>query len=58
MIARQNRNCTFDRTDNAPGWKCGNRECYKLSWICDRFDQCPDDEWDENEGCNLFWEGK
>ena len=57
MIARQNRNCTFDPNLNSPGWKCNppNGPCYPLKWICDRFDnQCPGDDWDENGGCDLF----
>ena len=54
MIARQNRNCTFDRIANIPGWKCADGQCFQLKWICDRFSQCPGDNWDENDGCNLF----
>ena len=52
------RKCIFDKIEGTIGWQCSlNGECYKLSWICDKFNQCLDDDYDEKQGCNLF-EGK
>ena len=58
------RYCTRDNGD--PGWRCTDGTCLPLNQVCDNFEtQCPDDEGDELEGCNLFpdspcksWHGK
>ena len=58
------RYCTHD--NGGPGWRCTEGTCLPLDQVCDTFDtQCPDDEGDELEGCNLFpdspcksWHGK
>ena len=56
------RYCTHDLP-----WRCKDgKTCLPLDQVCDTFDtQCPDDEGDELEGCNLFpdspcmsWHGK
>ena len=61
-IKKLERYCTHDLP-----WRCKDGQtCLPLDQVCDTFDtQCPDDEGDELEGCNLFpdspcksWHGK
>ncbi len=56
-LTRLGRNCTFSNDEDkiVPGWFCKEFGiCFDLKWICDRHTQCYPDDFDEEQGCQLY----